>query len=149
MRGKDHGRIGFRIRTPPRDGNIRFRSLNALDLLRLSGVAPNIHTKLPSTTGHAAFEDDVIRIEVVDPLDTFLHLGHGETPPPIDIQNADQQSVDLVGNRKNGGKETGGVLEIGVKGGIVEGGRLPWITTSEKIEENDAEGPDIIEQGRI
>jgi hypothetical protein len=40
-------------------------------------------------------------------------------------------------------------LEIGVEGGVVEGSRLPWVATSEEVEENDAEGPDIVEQGRI
>ena len=122
IRGKDHGRIGFRIRTPPRDGSIRFRSLDDLGLLRLSGIAPNIHTKFPRATGHAAFKDDIVGIEVVDSLDVLLHLGYGETPPPIDVQNADQQSVDLVGDWQDGGEETGGVLEVGVEGGIVEGG---------------------------
>jgi len=91
-------------------------------MLRLSGITPNVHTKFSSTTGHAAFKDDIIGVEVVDSLDTFLHLCHGEMAPPIDIQNADQQSVDLVGNRQDDGEETGGVLEVGVEGGIVEGG---------------------------
>jgi hypothetical protein len=90
--------------------------------LRLSGITPNIHTKFPSATSHATFEDDVIGVEVVDSLDAFLHLGHGETPPPVNIQNSDQQSVDLVGNWQDGGKETGGVLEVGVECGIAEGG---------------------------
>ena len=117
--------------------------------MRLSGITPNIHTQFPGATGHAAFEDDVIGIEVVDPLDVFLHLRDCETSPPVDIQNADQQSVDLVGNRQDGGEEAGGVLEVGVEGGITEGGRLPRVTTGEKVEENDAEGPDIIKQGRI
>jgi len=26
-------------------------------------------------------------------------------------------------------------------GGVTEGGRLPWVMTSEKVEKNDAEGP--------
>jgi len=79
-------------------------------------------------------------------LSIRLTLCHGETPPPIIIQIADQQSVE---NRQDGGEETGGVLEVGVEGGIVEGGRLPCVATSEAVEENDAEGPDIIEQGRM
>ena len=41
------------------------------------------------------------------------------------------------------------VLEVCAEGGITEGGRLPWVTTGEEVEENDAEGPDIVEQGRI
>ena len=61
----------------------------------------------------------------------------------------DQQSVDLVGNWQDGREETCGVLEVGVKGGIAEGCRLPWVATSEKIEEEDAEGPDIVERGRV
>jgi hypothetical protein len=72
-----------------------------------------------------------------------------ETPPPVNIQNADQQSIDLVGNWEDGGEEAGGVLEVGVEGGIAKGGRLPWVAASEKVEEDDAEGPDIVEQGRI
>ena len=98
IRGKDHGCIGFRIRTPPRDGSVRFGSLDDLGLLRLSGITPNVHPKFPCATSHAAFKDDVIRVKVVDSPDVFLHLCHGGAPPPVDIQNADQESVDLVGN---------------------------------------------------
>ena len=81
-----------------------------------SGITP----KFPGATGHGAFENDVIGVKVVDSLDAFLRFGHGETPP-VNIQNADQQSVDLVGNWGNGGEEVGGVLEVGVEGGIAEG----------------------------
>ena len=44
------------------------------------------------------------------------------TSNPVDIQNADQQTVDLVRNRENGGEEAGGVLEVGAGGGVTEGG---------------------------
>ena len=148
IRGKDRGGIRFRIRTPPRDGSVRFGIFDDLGLLRLSGITPNVHTAFPGATSHTAFENDVIGVEVIDSLDTFLHFGHRETPPPVEIQNADQQSVDLVGNRENGGEEAGGVLEVGVEGGVTEGGQLSWVATS-KVKENDAEGPDIMEQGRI
>ena len=30
-----------------------------------------------------------------------LCFGHCGAPPPVDVQNADRQSVDLVGNREN------------------------------------------------
>ena len=99
IQGKDHGGIRSRIRTPPRDGSIRFGSLDDLGLLRLSGITPNIHTKFPGATGQAAFENGVIGLEVVGSLDTFLHFGHGEKLPPVGIRDADQRSVDLVGNR--------------------------------------------------
>jgi hypothetical protein len=117
--------------------------------LRLSGITPNVHPKFPSATGHAAFKDDVIRVKVVDPLDVFLHFCNGETPPPIDIQNANEQSVDLVGYWQDGGEEADGILEVGAECGVAKGGGFPWVTTSEKVEEDDAEGPDIVEQGRI
>ena len=90
--------------------------------MRLSGITPNIHTKFLGATSHAAFENDVIEVEAIDSLDGFLHFGRGEMPPPIDIQNANQQSVDLVGNRENGGEEAGGALEAGTEGGVTEGG---------------------------
>jgi len=58
-------------------------------------------------------------------------------------------SYKAVGNGEDGGQETIGVPKAGVEGGIVNGGRLPWVASGEEIEENDAEGPDIVEQGRI
>ena len=147
--GKDHGGIRFRIRAPPRDGSVRFGSLDNIGLLRLASIAPNVHPKFPGAPSHAPFKYDVIGVKVVNSPDIFLHLGYGETSSPVDIQNADQQSIDLVGDRQDGGEETDGVLEVGTKSGVAEGSRLPQVTTSEKIEENDAEGPDIVEQGRI
>ena len=70
-----------------------------------SDAGESQQAKFPDAMSHAPFENDVIGVEVIDSLDAFLHLGHGETPPPVDIQNADQQSVDLVGNRENGGRK--------------------------------------------
>ena len=89
---------------------------------RLSGITPDIPTKFPGMTGHGTLENVVVGVEVVDSLDGLLHFVHGETPPPVDIQNADQQRVDLVGNRENGRGEAGEVLEVGVEGGIADGG---------------------------
>lgn len=125
------------------------RSLDDLGLLRLSGITPNVHPKLPGATSHAAFEDDIVGVEVVDSPDVLLHFGNGETLSPINIQHADQQSIDLVRDWQDCGEEAGGVLEVCTEGGVVQGGGLPWVAASEKVEENDAEGPDIIVQGRI
>jgi hypothetical protein len=120
-------------------------SLDDLGLLRLSGIAPNVHPKFPSATGHATFKDDVIRVKLVDLPDVFLHLCNGETPPPIDVQNANEQSVDLVEDWQDGREEVDGILEVGAEGGVAKEGGFPWVTTGEKVEEDDAEGPDIVE----
>ena len=146
---KDRGGIKFRTRTPPRDGSVHFGSLNDIGLLRLASITLNVHPKFPGATSNVPFKYDIIGVKFVDPLDALLHLGYSETTSPVDIQNADQQRVDLVGDRQDCGKEMGGVLEVGAKSRVAEGSRLPRVTTSEKIEENDAEGPDIVEQGRI
>lgn len=70
-------------------------------------------------------------------------------PSSVNIQGADQQSVNLVKNQENGREEAGGVLEVGVESGIAEEGWLLWVAASEKVKEGDAEGLTIIDQGRI
>ena len=66
-------------------------------MLRFSDTGSDIDTKVPSATGHAALEHDVATVGIVNSLNVFLHFGHTVTPPPVDIQNADQQSMDLLG----------------------------------------------------
>lgn len=60
---------------------------------------------------HVASKDDDVGEEVLGSIDAFVRLGHSELLPPLDIQNADQQSVDLIGNWQDGGEETGGLPE--------------------------------------
>ena len=68
IRGKDHGGIIFRIRTPPRGGGIRFGRLDSLGLLWLSGATSSTRTKFPSATGQAAFGNGVIGVGIVGSL---------------------------------------------------------------------------------
>lgn len=104
-------------------------------------------SQVPKCNEPTTFKDEVVGIKVVDSLDIFLHLCHGETPPLADTQSADQQSVDLIGNGRDGSEEAGGVLEVGAEGEVAKGGGLPRVTTGKRVEENNAEGPDIVEQG--
>lgn len=83
------------------------------------------------STGHAAFKDDIIEVTVRRLLQLTFET----------------RTDGVLTSLGVGREEADGVLEVGAEGGIAEGGWLPWVASSEKVGENDAEGPDTIEQG--
>ena len=81
-----------------------------------------VHPKFPIAISHVPLKDDVTGVEIIYSFDVFLHLRHVGTPSPVDVQDANQQSVNLIGNRQDRREKTGGIPEVGTEGRIGRGG---------------------------
>lgn len=117
-----------------------------LGLCGLLAVGVCAKARLPGTPRHTVLEDHVGRVEVVDRLERVAHLAEGDAVPPVDLESAREEEVDLLGDRQHGREEVERVLEVRLESAVVCGRRLPRVAAGDEVEEDDAQRPDVIEQ---
>jgi hypothetical protein len=98
---------------------------------------------------HAAFENDTVRIEGFHLLNCAAQLGKSHPLSPINLEHADENTVNLAGDGENGGEEARRVTKVGLEGRVGSGCGLPGIATRSEVEKNDRQRPDVVEHGRV
>lgn len=56
--------------------------------------------------------------------------------------------MELVGDGKDGLEEVC-ITAVSCKGGVVEGGLLPWVTATGEVDEDDTKSPDVVGCGGV
>jgi len=59
------------------------------------GGAVDIHSRFPWAASHTTLEDDAVRVEAVDLLDSVFDVTQSHSVAPVDIEHSNEDIVDL------------------------------------------------------
>ena len=65
-------------------------------------------------------------------------LGHGYAPSWVDLEDALEDEVELIGDGQDRAEEVA-VTPEGLERGVVHGGALPWVAAARQVHEDDSE----------
>ena len=80
--------------------------------------------------------------------DELPQLRDGDPLQGVTLKDPPQDGVQLGRERENGLEEIG-VLEVRPERGIFSRSPLPWVAATGQIDQNHAQGPDIIRSGQV
>lgn len=66
--------------------------------------------------------------------------------PPVDLERAREEDIDLVGDREDCWEEVERILQVGLERAIVRRRRLPRVAPRNEVKQDDTKRPDIVKE---